>query len=184
MPPCTNTSIPAVPALPHRPHRSHTHVARSTSLPRTYKRYFIDLLWHHHGLHVSPRPTQRAGLLSGRGAGMVMEAAELYEAADDAEQAAALYLDAKALARAEPLMKRVSTPKLIQSVRPRCRVGYARCKVPPCVWRLVADRNQSIPETCSTTRTLVTLDLVDWRPSWVQLTATAWQPWLCVCLAQ
>lgn len=102
-----------------------------------------------------------AGLLSGRGAGMVMEAAELYEAADDAEQAAALYLDAKALARAEPLMKRVSTPKLIQSVRPRCRVGNARCKVPPCVWRLVADRNQSIPETCSTTRTLVTLDPVD-----------------------
>lgn len=56
-------------------------------------------------------------LCDGRGAGTVMEAAELYEAAGDAEQAVAVYLDAKALARAEPLMKCVSTPKLILAVR-------------------------------------------------------------------
>lgn len=52
----------------------------------------------------------------GRGAGTSMEAAELYEAAGDAAQAVAVYLDAKAIARVEPLMQHVSTPKLIIAV--------------------------------------------------------------------
>lgn len=53
----------------------------------------------------------------GRGAGTSMEAAELYEAAGDAEQAVAVYLDAKAITRVEPLMQHVTTPKLILAVR-------------------------------------------------------------------
>lgn len=67
-----------------------------------------------------------AGILGGGpgGAGTSMEAAELYEAAGDAEHAAAVYLDAKALARAEHLMKHVTTPKLILAVR---RIRHTPC---------------------------------------------------------
>lgn len=60
----------------------------------------------------------------GRGAGTSMEAAELYEAAGDAEEAVAVYLDAKALARVEPLMKHVNTPKLILAVRVPTHCGW------------------------------------------------------------
>jgi WD repeat-containing protein 19 len=52
--------------------------------------------------------------------GLQLEAAELFEAAGEAERACALYIRAKAFTRAEPLIKRVQTPALLIAVRTAC----------------------------------------------------------------
>jgi hypothetical protein len=49
--------------------------------------------------------------------GTALEAGELYEAAGDTERAAALYLEAKAFARAAPLMGSVKNRKLVLEVQ-------------------------------------------------------------------
>lgn len=59
-----------------------------------------------------------ADLLATTGSlGTALEAGELYEAAGDSEQAVALYLEAKAFARAAPLMGNVKNRKLVLEVR-------------------------------------------------------------------
>lgn len=49
--------------------------------------------------------------------GTALEAGELYEAAGDTERAVTLYLEAKAFARAAPLMGSVKNRKLVLGVR-------------------------------------------------------------------
>jgi tetratricopeptide (TPR) repeat protein len=59
-----------------------------------------------------------AQMLRGHGAGgLALEAGELYEAAGEAQRACALYIEAKAFARAEPLLKGVKDSQLLLAVR-------------------------------------------------------------------
>jgi WD repeat-containing protein 19 len=65
-------------------------------------------------------------LASDGGLGTALEAGELFEAAGDAERAAAMYLEARAFPRAAPLMARVRSRKLLLEVRTGGAL-HARC---------------------------------------------------------
>ena len=74
-----------------------------------------------------------AMLESSPGGTALMEAAELFEAAGEADRACAIYIQAKAFARAEPLMRGVRNPKLLLSVR--SWLLAAETRNPCCRWR-------------------------------------------------